>query len=73
MQSDQLHEVKLALDMLDTADHPSLPDHLLQLADNPNPEVQIEGLMRIEARQLRAALPLVTELVETSGNTEAMP
>ncbi|MCB8943234.1 MAG: HEAT repeat domain-containing protein [Ardenticatenaceae bacterium] len=69
LQSDQLHEVRLALDMLETAVHPSLPQYLLTLASHTQPDIQIEALQRIEQHKVTAALPLIGQLIAHGGNT----
>jgi HEAT repeat protein len=69
LQSNELHEVQLALDMLETAVFPTYPDQLLQLASHAQPAIQIEALHRIERHQQTAALPLVTKLAEAGGET----
>lgn len=69
VQSNLVHEVQLALDLLETAVHPSLSSYLLQLTNHEQPEIQIEALRRIEQHQLMAAVPLVKELVDHSEDT----
>jgi AAA family ATP:ADP antiporter len=63
LQSDQVGEARLALDMLETAEHPSFPVRVLALAGRSQPEIQVEALWRIEQHRLRDALPLVENLV----------
>ncbi len=69
LQSNQVHEVRLALDMLETADHPTLPDQLLSLASHTQPNIQIEALHRLEQHKSMDALPVVLKVIERGGNT----
>ena len=69
LQSNQIHEVRLALDILETADHPTLPDQLLSLASHAQPDIQIEALHRLEQHKSMAALPVVLKVIERGGNT----
>ena len=60
--SSKLSDVRLALDMLQGAEHPSLSENLLYLAKTGSPEIQIEALTRIETLGLQSALPLVQDI-----------
>src|SRR5690606_1997708 len=60
--SNELRDVRLALDMLQGAGHPALADELLRLANAGQAEFQVEALTRIEQIGLRAALPAVQAL-----------
>jgi hypothetical protein len=69
LHSDQVHEIRLALDILETAVHPTFPDHLLTLAVHPQPAIQIEALRRMEQHKLMVALPVILKLVESGEDT----
>jgi HEAT repeat protein len=59
-------EVRLALDMLEQAEHPSLSAHLMRLVEQERAEVQVEALLRIERLHLTAALPGVKSMVQSA-------
>jgi HEAT repeat protein len=67
LASTRLGDVRLALDMLAGAEHPSLDGHLIRLAQQPMPQIQIEALGRIESRPVTAARPVVERLLADSG------
>ncbi len=65
----ELGGVRLALDMLERDQHPSLAPHLLDLVRRSEPELRAEALRRIERRRigqewLESALPAVTACLE---------
>ena len=64
--SDRLSDVRLALDMLQGAEHPSLSEHLFYLVQSGPADIQIEALARIENLKLQVALPVVQDV---SGST----
>ncbi len=64
LTSNQLRDVRLGLDILEGAEHPSLSKHLRDLATNETAEIQTEALTRIEALRLQEALPIVQDLVD---------
>ena len=66
--SDNLRDVRLALDMLQRAEHPALADELLRLAQSDRPDIQVEALTRIEQIGLLPALPIVQALAATGSN-----
>ena len=66
ISSDKPGDVGLALDMLQSAEHPSLAEHLLVLLASDMAEIQIEALVRIENLELQTALPLVQDLIVSS-------
>ena len=66
----RLEDVRLALDMLQGAQHPALSDDLLLLAKTGSPEVQIEVLTRIEKLGLQVALPLVQQISRTTTRAD---
>lgn len=70
LTGDKLHEVQLGLDLLQQAAHPALPQHLLTLATNPTPAIQIEALQRIEQLRLKSALPVVTQVLQTATDDQ---
>lgn len=65
--SSKLSDVRLALDMLQGAEHPSVAENLLSLAESGSPDIQIEALRRIESLGLQAALPLVQDLSRSTA------
>lgn len=67
--SDELRDVRLALDMLQGAGHPALDDALLRLVHAGPDEIQVEALTRIEQIGLQAALPAVQALA--AGDADA--
>jgi HEAT repeat protein/ATP/ADP translocase len=71
-RSDSLREVRLALDLLESAEHPSLGIHLIALVDNPDPQIQNEALTRIENLRFDPALSAVQRCLEkyTDPNTK---
>ncbi len=68
ISSNKLTDVRLALDMLQGAEHPSLAQHLQNLAQSDTAEIQIEALSRIESIKLQAALPIVQGLSANHGD-----
>ncbi len=60
----QLGEVRLALDMLERAEHASLASHLIDLARRGGPEIRAEALRRIERLRLDSAVGAVTACLE---------
>jgi hypothetical protein len=70
VNSAELREVRLGLDVLAEARHPSLPGHLLALAAKGSQQVQVEALERIEHLKLAEALAIVENLVRESGEPE---
>lgn len=66
LTSDKLHEVRLALDLLQQAEHPALTEHLPVLATSPQPAIQVEALQRLETLRLKAALPTVEKALATT-------
>ncbi len=61
LRSGKAHETRLALDVLERAGHPSLDEHLIELLGNANPVIRAEVLVRIGARRVLNALPVVKE------------
>ncbi|MCB0194484.1 MAG: HEAT repeat domain-containing protein [Anaerolineae bacterium] len=72
LKSDKVNEVRIALNMLETAAHPSLSDHVLTLANHTQPEIQIEALHRIERHKIMAALSVVRALIAYPDTTAAV-
>ena len=66
--SEKLTDVRLALDMLAGAEHPSLAAHLLILAQSGRSDIQIEALSRIENLKLQTAVPLVKDLAASPAD-----
>lgn len=70
LHKEQLLDVRLGLDMLTEAGHPTLDPHLLRLAEGPAPEaIRIEALHRLAERQAAAARPLVTTLLASEPDS----
>jgi HEAT repeat protein len=66
--SSKLSDVRLALDMLQGADHPSLSEHLLFLVQSDTADIRIEAFSRIENLKLQGALPLVQDASGSSSD-----
>ena len=49
LTSEKLSDIRLALDMLQGAEHPSLPEHLIVLLQSKSAAIQVEALARIRA------------------------
>ncbi len=66
--SDRLADIRLALDILEVTEHPSLNERLVLLVDHADPAVRVEALVRIERLKVEAATKLVDQrlTVETS-------
>lgn len=64
---DQLSDVRLGLDMLADARHPTLDQHLLRLATQAPEAIRIEALNRIATRPGAAAWPVVLELLDSES------
>ena len=56
LESENLSEVRLALDMLQGAEHPLLPEKLIHLLQSDVAEIRIEALSRVEVLELQAIL-----------------
>ena len=69
LTSRQVRDVRLGLDVLGGAEHPSLSEHLLNLATNGTADIQTEALSRIETRRLQEALSIVKSLIAADGDT----
>jgi AAA family ATP:ADP antiporter len=67
LESNRLSDVRLALDMLEGAEHPSLSGHLAELVRRDEADIRIEALVRIEARREAEALPLVRDLLDSDA------
>jgi AAA family ATP:ADP antiporter len=65
--SDTVREVRLGLELLQNAQHPSLRERLPALLTSDRTDIQIEALTWIEAIKLQAALPQVHELAAHSA------
>lgn len=59
LNSADVAQVRLALDVLEQTEHASLATKLIQLLDQPTSEVRLEALMRLEQRTPPNALPQV--------------
>jgi len=68
LTSEKLSEVRLALDMLQGAEHPTLPEQLITLVQSESTDIQIEALTRIENLKLQAALPYVQDIALLSSD-----
>ncbi len=67
--SHELRDVRLALDMLQRAEHPALAGHLVGMAGAVRADLQVEALTRIEQIGLHDALATVQALA--AGNPDA--
>ncbi len=67
LHKDQLSDVRLGLDMLADAQHPTLDQQLLRLAEQAPEVIRIEALNRIADRQVAAARPLVITLLDSES------
>ena len=63
LRSPEAREVILALELLEKAEHPSLPGRLLEVLRHPEPEVRAAALAAIERVGLSEALPGVQGLL----------
>ncbi len=70
--SDELRDVRLALDMLHGAEHPALAGELLRLAQSGRPDIQVEALTRIEQIGLQPALPIVQAVATESTDARVL-
>ncbi len=68
LASKKLSDVRLALDMLQGAFHPSLPGQLINLLQSDTPQIQTEALARIQRLQQHSALPTVENLAFVAGD-----
>lgn len=68
VSSDKRHEVRLGLDLLQQAEHPTLADQLMGLATNPQAAIQLEALQRLEGLRIKAAQPVVEKVLMTTSN-----
>jgi HEAT repeat protein len=68
LESGRLSDVRLALDMLEGAEHPSLSAHLAELVRRDEADIRIEALLRIEARREAKALPLVRDMLDSGAD-----
>ncbi len=68
LTSEKLSDICLALDMLQGAEHPSLPEHLIALLQSNSAAIQIEALARIEHLKPYSALPLVENLAASNAD-----
>jgi HEAT repeat protein len=71
LQSGSLRDVRLALDLLEEAEHDSLDTHLIRLAEHPGAEIRTEALARIERRRVEPALPVVQQRVQVETEPAA--
>lgn len=67
LHKDQLSDVRLGLDMLAEARHPTLDQHLLRLAEQAPEAIRIEALNRIATRPGAAARPVVLALLDSES------
>ncbi|MDX1612916.1 MAG: HEAT repeat domain-containing protein [Candidatus Promineifilaceae bacterium] len=63
LRSPRPSDVRLALDLLEAANHPALADHLPNLVEHADPRIREEALSRIERLQPPELLPAVAERV----------
>lgn len=71
LQSGRLSDIRLGLETLATAEHPSLDTHLLQLATHPDASIRTEALAWMERRTVRTARPLISQAVKTETDPAA--
>lgn len=62
LRGDNVREVCLGLDLLESAGHAGLTEHLLLLVQHPQPAIRQEALGRIERLRSIAAAPVVAQL-----------
>jgi HEAT repeat protein len=67
-ESENLLEVRLALDMLEDAAVETLDNDLIKLVGNSSETIQAEVLSRIEKRKIQAALPGVRHCLVSAAN-----
>ncbi|MCI0396855.1 MAG: HEAT repeat domain-containing protein [Chloroflexi bacterium] len=68
LDSDNLVQVRLALEALAQATPPALENALLRLLAHPGPEMQQEALRRLAGRPFPAALPAVQVLLDSPSS-----
>jgi HEAT repeat protein len=68
LRSEKISDVRLALDMLQGAEHPSLPEELISLLQSDSGLIQIEALARVEPLRIQPALPLVEDLSASASS-----
>lgn len=67
VNSDDAIEVHIGLNMLATAQHPSLEGHLRRLAQHPKAKIRQEALQRIEQLRLAQAMPEVESALRSAA------
>lgn len=67
LHKDQLSDVRLGLDMLTEARHPTLDSQLLLLAEKAPQAIRVEALQRIADQQLALARPIVIALLDNDS------
>ncbi|MEM7119028.1 MAG: HEAT repeat domain-containing protein, partial [Chloroflexota bacterium] len=72
VESKQLSSVRLGLDMLTDAEHPTLNEHLIRLLASDSSEIQREALGRIEKNPFSAALQPVQTLMESEDDAQVI-
>ncbi len=70
VRSSKIAEVRLALDMLEKAAHPTLGDRLVDILAQSDPEIQVEALKRVEVLKLDSALAVVQSVLEQTSIPE---
>ncbi len=68
LASGRASDARLALDVLEQAEHPSLDARLLGLLDHGDAEIRAEALTRLERRSPAAALAAVGDRLETESD-----
>jgi len=63
--SDNVADVRLALELLAANQHPALDDQLVRLLHHPNSAIRVEAARRIEQVPLADARPLVENMLQT--------
>ncbi len=71
LHSDDLAQVRLALDVLENADHETVGRRLMALLDRDQPDLRAEALTRIERLRIEAATPSVRRLADQEPDAAA--
>ena len=68
LQRNTVSDVRLALDVLEAADHKSVDPHLIRLVEHVEPTIRSEALLRIERRRVAMALLTVKARLQAESD-----
>jgi len=72
LNSNNIREVRLALDLLENGDQQALDEKLIALLNHPNASIRVEALGRIERHKVALALPAVRDCLESETDSLAI-